>query len=159
LSFCCNSPRNQTGYLSFPWAISILSAKFGKTRKELQKMTNQNNLTLHYCNYMGYCPHQCTCRGGTPAPLPIPAYNATLALEVGCPEYEKAINQLQELAQHGYTAFPAYSFSVSYDSENRPTWQCECSLHGWGCTVASFPSKRLAKHAAAFEMLCRVLAF
>ena len=123
-------------------------------------MTNQNDLQLHYCNYTGYCPHQCFGCEGKPAPLPaIATYNSILALEVGAPDYGKAINQLQELAQHGYTDFPEYSFSVSYDSQSHPTWQCECILRGWERTMASFPSKRLAKHAAAFEMLCRVLAF
>ena len=120
-------------------------------------MTNTNQ--LHYCNYTGYCPHQCLDCKGTPALLPVPAYKAALALEVGDPRYDRAINQLQELAQHGYIDFPKYEFFETYDSEKRPTWHCQCSLRGWDGSTASFPTKRLAKHAVAFEMLCRVLAF
>ena len=74
-------------------------------------------------------------------------------------ESEQLTNQLQELAQHGYTDFPVYNFSCTQDAEGRMTWHCRCTLRGWGESTASFPTKRLAKHAAAFEMLCRVLAF
>ena len=122
-------------------------------------MMNTSEHRLHLCTYTGYCPHQHTCGKLLPAPLPAPAHNQALALEVGAPSYQTAINQLQELAQHGYTDLPVYDFSLTQDAEGRMTWHCRCTLRGWGESTASFPTKRLAKHAAAFEMLCRVLAF
>lgn len=120
----------------------------------------ENNVTCNrICRYSGYCPHQAVDNSGTPTPLPTPTHIRELASEVGAPTYGNAVTQLQVLWQKGYIDQPIYTYSVSYDSQNQPTWHCECALHGWESCTASFPSKSLAKKQAAFAMLCRVLAF
>lgn len=43
----------------------------------------------------------------------------TMSDEISEPSPEKAINQLQELAQKGYFTMPIYDFKETYDNMNR----------------------------------------
>lgn len=78
--------------------------------------------------------------------------------EVGEPEIDRAINQLQELYQKGYIDEPWYDFIEKYDSNGNPVWRCECHIKGretfwWG----EYSSKKQGKKAVAFDMLCDIL--
>ena len=75
--------------------------------------------------------------------------------EVGEPDLNRAINQLQELYQKGYIGEPYYEFDESYDEDGNPVWRCECyvcnkDFYCW----AEDSSKKNAKKRAAYEMLC-----
>ena len=78
--------------------------------------------------------------------------------EVGVPELDRAINQLQELYQKGYIGEPWYEFSELYDEDGNPIWKCECHISGksryWW---ANRTSKKNAKKTAAYNMLCEIL--
>ena len=78
--------------------------------------------------------------------------------EVGEPEIDRAINQLQELYQKGYIGEPIYAFGESYDRDGNPVWRCECHVDGqesyrWG----EYSSKKQGKKAVAYDMLCDIL--
>jgi ribonuclease-3 len=78
--------------------------------------------------------------------------------EVGKPEVDRAINQLQELYQKGFIGEPIYVFSESYDCEGNPIWRCECHVDGqenywWG----DYSSKKQGKKMVAYDMLCDIL--
>lgn len=78
--------------------------------------------------------------------------------EVGEPEIDRAINQLQELYQKGYIGEPIYAFVESYDRDGNPVWRCECHVDGqenyrWG----EYSSKKQGKKAVAYDMLCDIL--
>lgn len=78
--------------------------------------------------------------------------------EVGKPEIDRAINQLQELYQKGYIGEPRYIFAEKYDSDGNPVWRCECHVEGqenywWG----EYSSKKQGKKAVAYDMLCYIL--
>jgi hypothetical protein len=78
--------------------------------------------------------------------------------EIGEPEFDRAINQLQELYQKGYIGKPRYIFTENYDSDGNPVWRCECHVNGrenywWG----EYSSKKQGKKAVAFDMLCDIL--
>ena len=77
--------------------------------------------------------------------------------EVGEPEFDRAINQLQELYQKGYIGEPWYDFSESYDDGN-PVWHCECGVDGEECYFEDdFTSKKYGKKSVAYDMLCYIL--
>jgi ribonuclease-3 len=78
--------------------------------------------------------------------------------EVGKPEIDRAINQLQELYQKGYIGEPRYNFVENYDSDGNPVWRCECHVdsqenYWWG----EYSSKKQGKKAVAYDMLCDLL--
>ena len=84
----------------------------------------------------------------------------TMEDEVGEPDLERAINQLQELYQKGYIGEPCYTFAESYDQNGTPVWRCECHISGketyrWG----EYPSKKRGKKAVAYDMLCEILGW
>ena len=78
--------------------------------------------------------------------------------EVGEPDIDRAINQLQELYQKGYIGEPWYDFAETYDDNGNPVWRCECHVSGsdtywWG----NYSSKKNGKKAVAYDMLCEIL--
>ena len=78
--------------------------------------------------------------------------------EVGEPDIDRAINQLQELYQKGYIGEPWYDFAEIYDDNGNPVWRCECHVSGsdtywWG----NYSSKKNGKKAVAYDMLRAVL--
>lgn len=82
----------------------------------------------------------------------------TLVDEVGEPELDRAINQLQELYQKGYIGEPWYNFREMHDSNGNPVWRCECHVQGrktyyWD----DFSSKKYGKKKLAYDMLCDIL--
>ena len=78
----------------------------------------------------------------------------TLLDEIGEPNLDRAINQLQELAQKGYISFPEYVFEEEYDDEGNPFWRCICDVDEAAHYVDSYnTSKKLAKKYAALSML------
>ena len=78
--------------------------------------------------------------------------------EVGKPEIDRAINQLQELYQKGYIGEPSYDFVEKYDNDGNPIWQCECSVDGIDYVWEDdYSSKKYGKKAVAYGMLCDIL--
>ena len=82
----------------------------------------------------------------------------TLVDEIGEPELDRAINQLQELYQKGYIGEPWYSFEEKHDGDGNPVWRCECHVderetYLWG----NFSSKKQGKKKLAYDMLCDIL--
>jgi len=78
--------------------------------------------------------------------------------EIGEPNRDRAINQLQELYQKGYIGEPRYDFSETYDEDGNPVWRCECHVEGqsdywWG----NYSSKKQGKKDVAYDMLCYIL--
>ena len=81
-----------------------------------------------------------------------------LTHEIGEPCEERAISQLQELAQKGYINFPIYSFKEEYDGDGNPIWTCICEIEGFDNSYENTrSSKKEAKRASAYEMLLEVL--
>ena len=74
--------------------------------------------------------------------------------EIGEPDIDRAINQLQELYQKGYISEPRYEFSESHDANGNPIWECHCYLeslgHGY---IVTHASKKQAKKIAAYQMV------
>ena len=78
--------------------------------------------------------------------------------EIDEPSLEKAINQLQELAQKGYFSFPEYVFVEDHDDNGNPVWTCECHIaecEYYYDNISS--SKKEAKRQAAYDMLLSIL--
>lgn len=78
--------------------------------------------------------------------------------EVGEPDFDRAINQLQELYQKGYIGEPWYDFIETTDEYGNLAWRCECHVKNqkyyyWKVS----PSKKQGKKAVAYDMLCYVL--
>ena len=78
--------------------------------------------------------------------------------EVGEPDFERAINQLQELYQKGYIGEPRYEFIETYDEDGNPVWRCECPVvdreyYLW----RNSSSKQQGKKSVAYDMLCDIL--
>lgn len=80
--------------------------------------------------------------------------------EIGEPTLEKAINQLQELAQKGHITMPQYNFKQEYDCNGNPVWTCVCSVDGYEDSyINTCSSKKEAKRESAYEMLRCVLGY
>ena len=77
--------------------------------------------------------------------------------EVGKPDLNKAINQLQELYQKGYIGEPWYEYKENYDEDGNPIWICECFVQGYGTWESKDSSKKTAKKSVAYSMLCEIL--
>ncbi|MDE6698489.1 MAG: hypothetical protein K2J91_03310 [Lachnospiraceae bacterium] len=78
--------------------------------------------------------------------------------EVGEPELDRAINQLQELYQKGYIDEPYYKFYEEHDNDGNPIWRCECHIkdaneYYW----VKSTSKKHGKKKVAYDMLCDVI--
>jgi ribonuclease-3 len=80
--------------------------------------------------------------------------------EIGEPDIERAINQLQELYQKGYIGEPWYDFSETYDEDGNPLWHCECHVEGSEIYFEDeYTSKKHGKKAVAYDMLCDLLGW
>ena len=82
----------------------------------------------------------------------------TLEDEVGKPNLERAVNQLQELYQKGYISEPQYTFLETYDNNGNPVWECWCYLQNLKQGFNGIhSSKKMAKKIAAYTMVCLYL--
>lgn len=81
--------------------------------------------------------------------------------EVGEPDKDRAINQLQELYQKGYIPEPIYDVYENKDAEsNEDIWVCDAYLDGMDQSDASYSmasSKKQAKKEAAYDLLIKVI--
>ena len=78
--------------------------------------------------------------------------------EIGEPTLEKAINQLQELAQKGYCEMPEYEFKESFDHNGNSIWRCKCSIENHYYQT-EFYNKKESKRKAAYLMLCDIMGY
>ena len=79
-------------------------------------------------------------------------------LTLGEPDFDRAINQLQELYQKGYIQEPKYRIQQKLFYSGEPIWECYCSLgDAWALHRAESTSKKLAKKEAAYQVLCRLM--
>ena len=77
----------------------------------------------------------------------------SLVDEVGKPDLERAVNQLQELFQKGYIGEPQYSFLETHDENGNPVWECECRVQGLNPVYThKCSSKKEGKKIVAYEM-------
>lgn len=81
-----------------------------------------------------------------------------LSAAIGKPNYDRAINQLQELWQKGLITEPIYEFYERKNPENsgNPLWCCECYLdciEKQDVSQFLFKKKEDAKKQAAYEVL------
>ena len=82
----------------------------------------------------------------------------TMSDEIDEPSPEKAINQLQELAQKGYFSMPIYEFKETHDDNGNPIWTCKCSIKDLDeFYYQTSYSKKEAKKQAAYQTLLAVL--
>ncbi|MBO5294345.1 MAG: hypothetical protein J6B71_03770 [Clostridia bacterium] len=74
--------------------------------------------------------------------------------EIGEPDIDRAINQLQELYQKGYVSEPQYNFLETHDENGNSIWECSCYLESLkqGFSVID-TSKKQAKKKAAYELV------
>ena len=78
--------------------------------------------------------------------------------EVGEPDFERAINQLQELYQKGYIGEPRYEFIETYDEDGNPVWRCECHIENCKWYIhGDYSSKKHGKKSVAYTMFCKLL--
>ena len=78
--------------------------------------------------------------------------------EIGEPSIERAISQLQELAQKGYCSMPEYEFEEKHDNDGNPYWRCDCSVKEYTYSYwAEASTKKEAKRKAAYDMLMSIL--
>ena len=74
--------------------------------------------------------------------------------EIGEPDIDRAINQLQELYQKGYIGEPQYTFVESHDENGNPVWECTCHIKNLNSgIIITNPSKKQAKKIAAYQMV------
>ena len=84
----------------------------------------------------------------------------TMEDEIDEPTLERAVSQLQGLAQKGYFSFPLYEFEEDHDNNGNPVWTCECSIEEYEDAYLNdqkTSSKKEAKRIAAYEMLLSIL--
>ena len=78
----------------------------------------------------------------------------SLVDEVGTPDMDRSVNQLQELYQKGYISEPWYDYEEGYDENGNPRWECTCTVdslkQGFSVTCSS---KKQAKKEAAYQMV------
>ena len=78
--------------------------------------------------------------------------------EVGEADFDRAINQLQELYQKGHIDEPEYYFDEEKDSNGNSIWVCTCHIDGIDrefCNESS--NKKESKKESAYEMLVYIL--
>lgn len=81
-----------------------------------------------------------------------------LVSEIGEPNFNLAINQLQELFQKNCISKPKYEFfQTGIDENGNPLWKGNCSVDGFVTTQASGVSKKIVKKKVAYKMLTNVL--
>lgn len=73
--------------------------------------------------------------------------------DIGEPEIDRAINQLQELYQKGYINEPEYYFEETYDYNGNPLWHCECCVKGIYGYQGDYSSKKTGKKTVAYKLL------
>lgn len=74
--------------------------------------------------------------------------------EIGDPNIDRAINQLQELYQKGYVSEPRYEFSETHDADGNSIWECYCHLDSLRQGFfATDTSKKQAKKKAAYHLV------
>lgn len=74
--------------------------------------------------------------------------------EVGCADYDRALAQINELAQKKLISKPNYEFEQEYNDQGNPVWICTISIEGINETFTnSDSSKKEAQKECAFEML------
>lgn len=78
----------------------------------------------------------------------------SLVDEIGAPDFDRSVNQLQELYQKGYISEPQYDFSETHDENGNPIWECSCYLESLrqGFSVTD-TSKKQAKKKAAYHLV------
>lgn len=81
--------------------------------------------------------------------------------EVGEPNIDRAVNQLQELYQKGYIEEPIYNIYESDEAESQDeAWCCEVYLADMEpeyCSYSFASSKKQAKKEAAYNLYLRIL--
>ena len=82
----------------------------------------------------------------------------TMEDEVGRLTEERAINQLQELAQKGYCEMPEYEFKESFDHNGNSIWRYKCSIENHYYQTESY-NKKKSKRKAAYLMLCDIMGY
>lgn len=83
--------------------------------------------------------------------------NYSFADEVGEPDEERAVNQLNELHQKGLIQKPVYDFEQTYDNDGAPLWRGYCRVAGYNQTSRWTNSKKEAKREAAYKMVCLLM--
>ena len=78
--------------------------------------------------------------------------------EVGAPDENRAINQLNELYQKGCIDEPVYDYQSRTDS-GEFEWRCYCRIKGDNQTSYWTNSKKEAKRDAAYKMLCYIMNY
>ncbi len=80
--------------------------------------------------------------------------------EIGKPEEERAVNQLQELYQKGYIKEPYYNYAETHDANGNPVWRCDCHIKELDLYFSvSDASKKQAKKKAAYQMITLFLSW
>jgi ribonuclease-3 len=80
--------------------------------------------------------------------------------EVGQPDENRAINQLNELYQKGLISEPIYDYEQDYDDDDgTPIWRCYCRIKGENKTSYWTNSKKDAKRDASYRMLCYLMDY
>lgn len=81
--------------------------------------------------------------------------------EVGEPEFDKAVSQLNMLYQKGYITKPDYEFKNETQEDGRQLWSCYCYIATYEdkedynhSGIGEEYSKSDSKKAAAYDMLC-----
>lgn len=78
--------------------------------------------------------------------------------EIGEADYDKAINQLQELYQKRYISEPKYTFAEFKDNCGNSIWACTCYVDGIDYYFTNkSTTKKEAKKDSAYDMLCHIL--
>lgn len=82
----------------------------------------------------------------------------TMEDEIEEPTLERAVSQIQELAQKGYFSFPDYVFNEDHDNNGNPVWTCECHIDEYeDYYYDTASSKKESKRLAAYHMLLSIL--
>ena len=79
--------------------------------------------------------------------------------EVGVPDENRAINQLNELYQKELISEPIYDYEQNYEEDGSPIWRCYCRVKGDNKTSYWTASKKEAKKDAAYRMLCYLMNY
>lgn len=81
-------------------------------------------------------------------------------LEVGEPDEEESLRQINELYQKGLISKPEYTFTKDYDEYGDTLWTCECSVDQCDYTYDyEASSKNEAKRIAAYQALCELMDY
>lgn len=82
----------------------------------------------------------------------------TMRDEIGEPDKDSAINQLEILARRKYFSIPTYEFEKSYDNDGNPIWESKCRIKEYSKSFfAKSSSKKESKKLSALKMLKYVI--